>query len=113
MAMATIPESFYMYLWRSPNLPGTLYVAQGFEETEALYRGLAEDGYIVKLIHTATNAEFQLSAGRLCPAQGSLLEEGPTPAEVPTEATSPALNALATALRPLQFRGKERLANTI
>ncbi|MGP0076554.1 MAG: class I SAM-dependent methyltransferase [Bryobacteraceae bacterium] len=104
MGTATIPESFYMYLWRSPTLPGTLYVAQGFEETEALYRGLAEDGYIVKLIHTATNAEFELSAGRLCPSPGSLL---------PSQPMSQGLSALATALRPLRLRGQERLTEAV
>jgi hypothetical protein len=82
MATSGIPESFFMYLWRSPNLPETLYAAQGFEETEALYKGLGDDGYIVKLIHMATNAEFELSAGRLCPAQGLSRES-------PSEGTSP------------------------
>ena len=97
-----------MYLWRSPKLPGTLYVAQGFEATEALYKAFAEDGYIVKLIHTATNVEFGLNAGRLCPSLGSLPQETPDGSGM-----SQALNALASALRPLQFRGKERLANAI
>lgn len=96
-----------MYLWRSPNLPGTLYVAQGFEATEALYRGLTEDGFIVKLVHAATNAEFQLRGGRLCPSLGSL----------PWDTVGPRVNgawdALARALRPLQFRGKERLTDAL
>jgi FkbM family methyltransferase len=108
MAAASIPESFYMYLWRSPQLPGTLYLAQGFEATEELCRGLTEDGFIVKLVHTATNAEFELSAGRLCPSAGALPRE--VPAVVPG---GRALDVLAAVLRPLQFRGKERLANAI
>ncbi len=113
MATSSIPETFFMYLWRSPNLPGTVYVAQGFETTEALYKGLAADGFIVKLIHIATNAEFELSAGRLCPSQGLVQE-------APGEETGPGrvlglgvMNAFAAALRPLQFPGKERLASAI
>lgn len=96
-----------MYLWRSPNQPGTLYVAQGFETTEALCRGLTEDGFIVKLVHTATNAPFELNGGRLCPTEGLI---GWDP---PDQGVSPAVNALAAALRPMQFRGKERLAHAI
>jgi hypothetical protein len=67
MAPTTFPESFCLYLWRSPDLPGTLYLAQGFETAETLCKELTEDGYIVKVIHAATNAEFELSAGRLRP----------------------------------------------
>jgi len=68
MAMRTLADSFCLYLWRSPELPGTLYLANGLEATETLCKSLTEDGYIVKVVHTATNAEFQLNAGRLCPA---------------------------------------------
>jgi hypothetical protein len=63
-----MPDNFYLYLWRSPSRPGTLYMAQGFETAEALCRGLTADGYIVKVIHTATNTEFILCEGKLCPA---------------------------------------------
>jgi hypothetical protein len=61
-------DSFYLYLWRSTNSPGTLYLARGFETAELLCRGLTEDGYIVKVIHSGTNAEFELCKGKLCPA---------------------------------------------
>lgn len=57
---------FCLYLWRAPHLPGTLYMADGLETTEALCKGLTEDGYIVKVVHAATNAEFEWSAGKLC-----------------------------------------------
>jgi hypothetical protein len=67
MATSTIPDSFCLYLWRSPELPGTLYLAENFDAAEALCRGLTEDGYTVKVIHVASNAEFELSAGKLCP----------------------------------------------
>ena len=61
------PDNFYLYLWRSPNSPGTLYLAKGFETAEALARGLTEAGYIVKVIHMTTDTEFELWDGRLRP----------------------------------------------
>lgn len=66
--MPTHSDNFCLYLWRSPELPGTLYMANGFEATEALCRGLTDDGYIVKVVHAATNEEFQFNAGRLRPS---------------------------------------------
>jgi hypothetical protein len=67
MGPSTLPDSFYLYLWRSPNSPGTLYLAKGFQTAEALCRGLAEDGYIVKVIHMDTDTEFELRDGKLRP----------------------------------------------
>jgi hypothetical protein len=63
-----IVDSYYLYLWRSTNTPGTLYLAKGLETAEMLCRGLTEDGYIVKVIHSGTNEEFELSEGKLRPA---------------------------------------------
>jgi hypothetical protein len=67
MGPSTLPDSFYLYLWRSPNSPGTLYLAKGFQAAEALCRGLAEDGYIVKVVHMASDTEFELCDGKLRP----------------------------------------------
>jgi hypothetical protein len=78
MGPSTIPDNFYMYLWRSSDSPGTLYLAKGFETTEALCRGLTEDGYIVKVIHMATNSEFELHEGRLCPVAQDPSSPGPS-----------------------------------
>jgi hypothetical protein len=72
MGPSTTPDSFYLYLWRSPNSPGTLYLAKGFATAEALCRGLTEDGYIVKVIQVTTNTEYELCDGELSPiAQNS------------------------------------------
>lgn len=68
MGSSRSPDNFYLYLWRSPNSPGTLYLVTGFEAAEALCRGLEEDGYIVKAIQTNTDTEFELCDGRLRPA---------------------------------------------
>jgi hypothetical protein len=67
MGPSTLPEGFYLYLWRSPNAPGTLYLAKGFETAETLCRGLTEDGYIVKVVHMASDTEFELCEGSLKP----------------------------------------------
>jgi hypothetical protein len=75
MGPSSIHDNFYLYLWRAPNVPGTMYLARGFETTEALCRGLTEDGYIVKVIQTGTDTEFELRAGKLCPTQGSTGED--------------------------------------
>jgi hypothetical protein len=68
MGQSSLPDSFYLYLWRSPNSPGTLYLANGFETAEALCRGLQENGYIVKVVHMATDTEFDLWDGKLRPS---------------------------------------------
>jgi hypothetical protein len=67
MGPSNTPDSFYLYLWRSPNSPGTLYLAKGFATAEALCRGLTEDGYIVKVIQITTNTEYELCKGKLSP----------------------------------------------
>jgi hypothetical protein len=76
MGPSTIPDSYYLYLWRSSNSPGTLYLAKDFETAEALCRGLTEDGYIVKVIRPGTDTEFELCEGKLCPTRGSSTPQG-------------------------------------
>jgi hypothetical protein len=68
MGSSSLTESFYLYLWRSLNAPGTLYMAEGRDAAETLCRELMDSGYIVKVIETATDAEFELCEGKLCPA---------------------------------------------
>jgi hypothetical protein len=68
MVPSRASDNFYLYLWRSPNSPGTLYLVTGFETAEALCQGLEEDGYIVKAIQTRTDTEFELCDGKLRPA---------------------------------------------
>lgn len=43
-------------------------MAKSLETAEMLCRGLTEDGYIVKVVHSGTNAEFELCEGKLRPA---------------------------------------------
>jgi hypothetical protein len=68
MEPSGLSESFALYLWRSPQAPGTLYLANGFGAAEALCRSLADDGYIVKVVHPATDVEYELCDGTLRPS---------------------------------------------
>jgi hypothetical protein len=68
MAPSNFSDSFYLYLWRSPDSPGTLYLAKGFGAAEALSRELTQDGYIVKVVHMATDREYEVSEGSLRPS---------------------------------------------
>jgi hypothetical protein len=68
MGLSGFSEGFALYLWRSPESPGTLYLANGFSTAEALCRSLAEDGYIVKVVHAASDTEYELRDGALLPS---------------------------------------------
>jgi len=72
MEPSSLSESFAIYLWRSPQAPGTLYLAKGFSAAEVLCRSLVEDGYIVKVVHAATDTEYELQNGALRPASQGL-----------------------------------------
>ena len=80
MGPSSLSDSFCLYLWRSPEVPGTLYLAKGFETAETLCRGLTEDGYIVKVIHMATDTEFELSQGKLRRTAKGSTAQGMSPA---------------------------------
>jgi hypothetical protein len=67
MGLSGFSEGFALYLWRSPESPGTLYLANGLSKAEALCRCLAEEGYIVKVLHAATDTEYELRDGALWP----------------------------------------------
>ena len=68
MANPAFRDEFCLYLWRSLDTPGTLYLARNIEHAQAVYAGLLEDGYIVKAVHAATNTEYSLYDGELLPA---------------------------------------------
>jgi hypothetical protein len=72
MAPSSYSASFALYLWRSPDSPGTLYLANGFSTAEALCRGLADEGYIVKVVHPATDTEYEMRDGELRPLSHGL-----------------------------------------
>jgi hypothetical protein len=72
MESSNFSESFALYLWRSTEAPGTLYLANGFSTVETLCRSLSDDGYIVKVIHSATDTEYELHDGGLRPLQSGV-----------------------------------------
>jgi len=72
MGPSSFPASFALYLWRSPQSPGTLYLANGLSTAEALCRGLVEEGYIVKVVHPATDTEYEMRDGALRPLSHGL-----------------------------------------
>jgi hypothetical protein len=96
MGPSTIPENFYLYLGRSSDSPGTLYLAKSFETAEALCRGLTEDGYIVKVIHMASNVEFELHEGKLCPTDQ--IPSSPEPSNHGPASQGPSSHGMSSAL---------------
>ena len=67
MASPAVRDEFCLYLWRSLEVPGTLYLARDFEHAKAVYAGLIAEGYLVKVVHSATNTEYEMSDGQLSP----------------------------------------------
>jgi hypothetical protein len=60
-------EPFCLYLWRSVEAPGILYLAKGIESARAVYCELVEDGYIVRAIHMDSDTEYEMREGVLMP----------------------------------------------
>jgi hypothetical protein len=67
VASPALHDEFCLYLWRSLDVPGTLYLARDFEHAQAIYTGLIAEGYVVKVVHAATNTEYDLCDGKLLP----------------------------------------------
>jgi len=63
-------EAFCLYLWRSEEAPGILYLARGIDSARAVYSELMESGYIVRAIHMDSDTEYELRDGVLIPSQG-------------------------------------------
>ena len=61
--------AFCLYLWRSVDSPGTLYLAKNLDSAEAVYAELSKEGYIVRAVHMATDSEYVMRDGVLLPAQ--------------------------------------------
>jgi hypothetical protein len=67
VASPALPDEFCLYLWRSLEAPGTLYLARDLEHAQAVYAGLMAEGYVVKVVHPATNTEYEMCDGTLLP----------------------------------------------
>ena len=67
MASPALRDEFCLYLWRSLDVPGTLYLAKNLEHAKAVYAGLIAEGYVVKVVHAPTNTEYAMCDGALLP----------------------------------------------
>ena len=67
VASPALHDEFCLYLWRSRDVPGTLYLARDLEHAKAVYAGLIAEGYVVKVVHAPTNTAYALCDGALLP----------------------------------------------
>lgn len=65
MANPTIEDVFCLYLWRSLEAPGTLYLARGIHSAREVCAELISDGYVVRVVQMVTNVEYELRDGAL------------------------------------------------
>jgi hypothetical protein len=65
VANPTIEDVFCLYLWRSLDAPGTLYLARGIHSAREVCAELIAAGYVVRVVQMATNAEYELRDGAL------------------------------------------------
>jgi len=63
----TAGDVFCLYLWRSLQSPGTVYLANGLHSARAVCAELIAAGYIVKVVQMVTNIEYELRGGALVP----------------------------------------------
>ena len=66
---SAIPDEFCLYLWRSLQSPGILYLARSLDSARTVYEGLAQEGYIVKAVHMDSGTEFEMRNGALLPVR--------------------------------------------
>ena len=65
MARTASNDVFCLYLWRSADAPGTLYLARGIQSARAVCSELIAAGYIVRVVQMATNTEYEMREGAL------------------------------------------------
>lgn len=78
VANPTIEDVFCLYLWRSVDAPGTLYLARGIQSARAVCAELIAAGYIVRVVQMVTNVEYEFQEGALV-ASGAGGSEQPPP----------------------------------
>jgi hypothetical protein len=62
-----VSDEFCLYLWRSLEAPGILYLARSIDSARTVYAGLADEGYIVKAVHMESGTVFEMRDGALLP----------------------------------------------
>ncbi|MBZ5611352.1 MAG: hypothetical protein LAP38_24070 [Acidobacteriia bacterium] len=71
-AASAASEEFCLYLWRSLQSPGILYLARSLDSARAVYAGLAGEGYIVRAVHMGSGTEFEMRNGALLPVRATV-----------------------------------------
>jgi hypothetical protein len=70
VANSDIDDVFCLYLWRSLEAPGTLYLARCIESAQAVCEELIAAGYIVRVVQMVSNVEFEFRDGALVASDG-------------------------------------------
>jgi hypothetical protein len=65
VANSAIDDVFCLYLWRSIEAPGTLYLASCIDSAQAVCVELIAAGYTVRVVQMVTDVEFELREGAL------------------------------------------------
>ena len=71
---SAVSDEFCLYLWRSLESPGILYLARSLDSARTVYEGLAHEGYIVKAVHLNSGTEFEMRGGALLPVHSGLTQ---------------------------------------
>jgi hypothetical protein len=69
-----LDDVFCLYLWRSLDAPGTLYLARDMHSAREVSAELIAAGYTVRVVQMVTNVEHELRDGDLVPCG---LDESP------------------------------------
>jgi hypothetical protein len=91
VASPSIDDVFCIYLWRSLQAPGTLYLARGIYNASAVCAELIAAGYIVRVVQMVTNVEYQLRDEALVPCTdraGKAPRRKLMPRSAPSQATA-------------------------
>jgi hypothetical protein len=70
-----VSDEFCLYLWRSLESPGILYLARSIDSARTVYAGLSGEGYIVRAVHMESGTEFEMRDGALLPVRESVSRE--------------------------------------
>jgi hypothetical protein len=73
VANPALGNEFCLYLWRTVDAPGTLYLAPDLASAEAVCAGMMAEGYLVKAVHAASETEYKLSEGKLSPRRSATI----------------------------------------
>lgn len=67
MVSQNLDDVFCLYLWRSLDAPGTLYLARDMHSAREVSAELIAAGYTVRVVQMVTNVEHELRDGDLVP----------------------------------------------